>query len=129
MFYTTFSTTTPPGLIQGHLCHCTVYVICPNRAPGELTMLTPGTHKHTHRFSHQVLLDRITPRGAAPVPPGSHSLSLFLSFPAPSHCNMVMSLPIRPSCHCTVVCVYVRQLHCLTPGVDTVRQTVMEAAT
>lgn len=46
-FYTTSSLTSRSGLIQGHLCHCTLYVICPSRAPGELALLTPGTHIHT----------------------------------------------------------------------------------
>lgn len=89
---------------------------------------------HTHRFPHQLLrscwIDKITPCGAALTPPGSPpSFFSALSPPVPSLCNMVVSLPIRPSCHSTVVRVYVRQLHCLTPGVDTERQRVMEAAT
>lgn len=75
LFYTTFSPTSPSSLIQGHLCHCTMYVICPNRVPREVAMLTPGTHTHAHRFPHQLLrscwIDKITPCGAALTPPGS----------------------------------------------------------
>ncbi|MEQ2234898.1 hypothetical protein ILYODFUR_036081 [Ilyodon furcidens] len=96
---------------------------------------TWDTHIHSHTQGLPsdlwVLQDRITPCGAAPTPPGSPSphaslpspLSPSLSFSAPSLCYMVMSLPIRPSCHCTAVCTYVRQLHCFTPGVDTERQS------
>ena len=99
-----------------------LYTICnmSQQSTWELAMLTPETHTHSLPSVLQVLQDRITPCGAALIPPGS---PLSLSFPAPSLCNMVMSLPIRPSCHCTVVCVYVRQLHCLTPGVDTEKQS------
>lgn len=63
---------------QGHLCHCTVYLICPNRASGEMSMQAPGTH--SQGFSHRLLrcrTDTITPCGAASTPPGSPpSLSL-----------------------------------------------------
>lgn len=109
MFYTTFSPTSPSSLIQGHLCHCTVYLICPNRAPGEVAMLAPGTRTHTHtrthRFSHQLSrscwIDRITPCGAAPTPPGSPlSLAPLSSCAIPLQHGRVTANQAFLSLHC-----------------------------
>lgn len=80
---------------------------------------TWDTHTYTqipcHQLSRSCWIDKITPCGAALTPPGSPPL---LSAPAPSLCNMAVSLPIRPSCHSAAARAYVRQLHRLTPGVD-----------
>ena len=111
MFYTSFSPTSASSLIQGHLCHRTVYVICSNRAPGEVAMLTPGTHTERgrereierERVSHprSCWIDRITPCGAALTPPGSPPpLSLFLYHPSATwSCHCQSGLPVTtPRC-------------------------------
>lgn len=87
MFYTTFSLTSPSGLIQGH--RLSLYSICnmsQQSTWGTGHANTWDTHTHGHTQippppALRVLLDRITPCGAAPIPPGPPPLSpsLFLS--------------------------------------------------
>lgn len=67
MFYATFSPTSPSSLVKGHRCHCSMYVICPNRAPEEGSCSHLGcTHtrtdpNHPHPLSRSCRIDKITP--------------------------------------------------------------------
>lgn len=71
MFYATFSPTSPSSLIQGHRCHCTMCVICPNRAREKGSRSHLGrTHPHTqiptphhlYPLLRSCRIDKITPQ-------------------------------------------------------------------
>lgn len=88
----------------------------------------PAPH-HPRPLLRTCRIDNITPRGAALTPPGYPPSFSSALLSVVSLRSVAVSLPIRPSCHSSAVRKDVRQLHCLTPGVDTGRRRVMEAAT